>query len=111
MSVQKEIHIVYGYKLDEKFTELYWESELYETHEFQTNDDKNFKFLSDGMNGDYTFYGYIEKIHGGWVWEEEDKIIDLAKLPSEKSLIEFFEFYFSKDYLLKAQLFYVPHYT
>jgi hypothetical protein len=75
MSIRIEYYLIYGLKFDEEFTNDYWEKEFYNNEEWNKNKplDKPF-FITDGMTGDYTFFGFKNELSNGWDDPKEQEI-------------------------------------
>lgn len=113
MSVRRESYIVFGLKLDENFTNEYWDKEFYPETEWNKNKpkDKPF-FITDGMNGLYTFFGFIQMLNDGSYDFEED--ITELKYDFDKSIVvsEFSKLFPEltvNEYDVK--MFYLPHFV
>jgi hypothetical protein len=113
MSVRRESYVVFGLKLDENFTNEYWEKDFYPDTEWNKNKpkDKPF-FITDGMNGLYTFFGFIQMLNDGSYDFEED--ITELKYDFDKSIVvtEFSKLFPEltvNEYDVK--MFYLPHFV
>jgi hypothetical protein len=113
MSVRRESYIVFGLKLDENFTNEYWDKDFYPETEWNKNKpkDKPF-FITDGMNGLYTFFGFIQMLNDGSYDFEED--ITELKYNFDKSIVvtEFSKLFPEltvNEYDVK--MFYLPHFV
>jgi hypothetical protein len=113
MSVRRESYIVFGLKLDENFTNEYWDKDFYPETEWNKNkpNDKPF-FITDGMNGLYTFFGFIQMLNDGSYDFEED--ITELKYDFDKSIVvsEFSKLFPEltvNEYDVK--MFYLPHFV
>ena len=113
MSVRRESYIVFGLKLDENFTNEYWDKDFYPDTEWNKNKpkDKPF-FITDGMNGLYTFFGFIQMLNDGSYDFEED--ITELKYDFDKSIVvtEFSKLFPEltvNEYDVK--MFYLPHFV
>jgi hypothetical protein len=113
MSVRRESYVVFGLKLDENFTNEYWEKDFYPDTEWNKNKpkDKPF-FITDGMNGLYTFFGFIQMLNDGSYDFEED--ITELKYDFDKSIVvtEFSKLFSEltvNEYDVK--MFYLPHFV
>lgn len=111
MSTRVESYLIYGVKFKEEFTENFWEQEFYDDEVWDKSKpkDKPF-FITDGMNGDYTFFGFITELSNGWDDAEEKEI----NLESNKQEIisKFHELY--PDMKITEEdikLFFLPHWT
>lgn len=115
MSVRKETYLIYGLKFGEEFTEDYWQQDFRDRVEyFNYEDNGKIMFLTDGMNGRYTFFGQIMELgtRGDW-YEDEIKKVDLHIDLSASSIIEKFkEYYPDSDVKIEdVSMYYVPHYV
>lgn len=117
MSVRKETYLIYGFKFGESFTDEYFDNEdLYSQFEYnrRNGDDGKILFLSDGMNGMYTFFGYILSLSDGGDWYE-DMIKKIPFIPSELNseiFAKFQEHYPEVPVSMDdIKLYYVPHYV
>lgn len=114
MSVSKETYLIYGIKFGEEFTEEYWEKDFRdETEYFDEKDSGKIKFLSDGMNGNYTFFGQIIKLSDrSNDYEDNIKEIDLSFVSSDEIIEKFKELYPDSELTKEnVKLYYVPHYV
>jgi hypothetical protein len=113
MSVRREAYIVFGLKLDENFTNEYWDKDFYPDTEWNKNKPKdNPFFITDGMNGLYTFFGFIQMLNDGSYDFEED--ITELKYDFDKSIVvnEFSKLFPEltvNEYDVK--MFYLPHFV
>ena len=115
MSVRKETYIILGFKFDSEFTEDYWEKDFRDETEYHgKNDNGKIMFITDGMNGNYTFFGQITELgtRGDW-YEDQIKEIDI---PRDMKCIEIFQkfkqYYPESDLQVKdVKLYYLPHYV
>ena len=115
MSVSKETYMVFGFKFDGDFTEEYWDEDFRdETEYWDEKDSGKIKFLTDGMNGDYTFFGQIIELgkRGDW-YEDEIKEFDLTQIVSSNEILKKFKEFYPKSELKTedVKLYYVPHYV
>lgn len=113
MGVRKEVYIIHGLKFDENFTDGFFKKKF--SDEMQWNKNKLPEdpwFITDGMNGDYTFFGFIKCISNGWD-DEDYEIIEIKSFNSDdadKIYNKFKEFY--PDYPIpEPKTYYLPHYT
>lgn len=115
MSVSKETYLIYGFKFGEEFTKEFWEEDFREeTEYFDEKDSGKIKFLSDGMNGNYTFFGQIIELgtRGNW-YEDEIKEVELNTFRSQSIIYtEFMKLYPESEVRIDdIKLYYVPHYV
>jgi hypothetical protein len=113
MSVRKEVYVVFGLKLSEQTTEDYWEKDFRDETEWDKNKpkDKPF-FITDGMNGLYTFFGFIQELNNGSYDFEED--ITELQYDFDKSIVvnEFSKLFPEitvNEYDVK--MYYLPHFV
>lgn len=62
MSARVITYLIYGFKLDSEFTEEYWNSENFDKYEFDSDKPDEPLFLTDGMDGEYTYFGFIKEL-------------------------------------------------
>ena len=75
MSTRIENYLIYGLKFGEEFTHDFWEKDFYDEEKWDSKKPKHKPyFLTDGMNGDYTFFGFITELGNGWDEAEEQEI-------------------------------------
>ncbi len=114
MSVRKETYLIYGLKFGEEFTEEFFEKDFSDDNQyFDEKDNGKIMFLSDGMNGDYTFFGQITELDkkGEW-YEDEIKELSFDVFSEEIIINKFKEFYPDIEVQAKdVKLYYVPHYV
>jgi hypothetical protein len=116
MSVSKETYIVYGFRFGKEFTEDYWNKDFYDDTEYWNaeRDAGKLKFITDGMNGWYTFFGQIIEIRTrGDFYEDKIQEIDLSVLRSKKEIYdEFIKLYPDLEITHdEIKLYYLPHYV
>jgi len=113
MGVRKETYIVYGCKFDEGFTEKLFRREDWDTLYDMLEDTKGDRWLlSDGMSGQYTYFGIITKLSNGWDDDDYREIEFKAPTAKQKELIRTkFREHFGNLVLPKITMYYVPHYT
>lgn len=111
MSTRIENYLIYGIKFGEDFTEKYWEKEFYPKMEWNKNKPKdNPFFITDGMNGLYTFFGFIIQLSDGWN-DPEEIIVNLSftKVEIISKLLELYpDIKIDED---DIKLYYLPHYV
>ena len=111
MSTRIENYIIYGLKFGEDFTNDYWEKDFRDEMEWDKNKpkDKPF-FITDGMNGDYTFFGFITQLSNGWDDAEETEI-NLGFTKAE-IISKFYELYpDAKITDEDIKMFFLPHWV
>ena len=113
MSVRKEAYIIFGLKLNEEVTEEYWEKDFMDETEWDKNKpkDKPF-FITDGMNGLYTFFGFIQELNnGGYDFEEE--ITEIKNDFKASDVISEFKNLFPEITANEwdVKLYYLPHFV
>lgn len=113
MSTRKESYIIYGLKLNEKITEDYWKKDFRNKTEWDKNKAKDIPyFITDGMNGNYTFFGFIQEINNG-LYDFEEKITEIKIDFNSNIIITLFKNYFP-ELLFKEEdikLYYLPHFV
>jgi len=78
MSIRIEKYIIYGIKFGEEFTKEFWKKEFYDKEVWEKSKPKDKPyFLTDGMSGEYTFFGFIQELSDGFN-EPEEKVINLS---------------------------------
>lgn len=116
MSVRREEYIVLGCKLNEEFTdnlfkgdETFYEKILGE-YGWKKNNEYKIQMLIDGMNGDYTFFGFITQLNNGY--EENYDITEILEITFEqKELIKLkFNELFPDIKMPEIKAYHVPHY-
>jgi len=110
MSVRKETYIIYGVKFGEEFTEEFWEMPF--SDEMQWNEEKEKDkpfFITDGMSGEYTYFGFITQLNNGFDDDETEVVIN-SNLDFSKIRNKFFELYPTKIFP-EPMLYYLPHYV
>ncbi len=113
MSVQKEEYIIYGCKFDEDFTEEFWKKDFRDEEEWEEDKDEDEPyFLTDGMSGEYTFFGFIERIADGFD-ESNGEIIEFDQPTKEQkqTIIKKLKKLYPKMKVPEIKMYYVPHYT
>lgn len=111
MSVQREEYIIYGCKFSEEFTREFWEKDFYDEYIWEKEKEEQPNFITDGMNGDYTFFGFIIQIGDGE--EENYEAIEFKEITEENKTIirnKFNELYPNTE-LPEIKMYYLPHYT
>lgn len=105
MSTSVDHYIIYGIKLDSEFTEEYWQMDFYPEMEYEPL--KPFKplFLTDGMNGNYTYFGFIKELDS-----DDETILDINGFSSEEITRKFQELY-PELTMPEIKLYHVPHWT
>jgi hypothetical protein len=105
MSTRLENYIIYGIKLGEEFTEEYWEKDFYPEMEYDKS--KEFKplFLTDGMNGNYTYFGFIKDLN-----EDNETVLETIKLNPFEIQNKFNELY-PEMTMPEIKLYHVPHWV
>lgn len=113
MSIRKEVYVVFGLKLSEKITEDYWRKDFRDDTEWDENKPKNKPFfITDGMNGSYSFFGFIQQLNNGSYDFEED--ITELQYDFDKSVVvnEFLKL-FPEIKIDKSdvKMYYLPHFV
>ena len=113
MSVRKEAYIIFGLKLNEQITEEYWEKDFRDETEWDKNKpkDKPF-FITDGMNGDYTFFGFIQELNNGR-YDFEEEITEIKNDFKASDVISEFKNLFPEITANEwdVKLYYLPHFV
>lgn len=111
MSTTIESYLIYGLRFGEEFTKNYWEQDFYDELEWNNNksNDEPF-FITDGMNGNYTFFGLITELSNGFdEAEEKELIINYNKSIIITRINELFpNIQIGED---DIKLYYLPHWT
>jgi hypothetical protein len=110
MSVRVENYLIYGCKFGEEFTREFWEQDFRDEMEWDEDkpNDKPY-FITDGMNGDYTFFGFICQLSDGGDDDYEAKEIDFKY--NERAIMgKLLELYPDME-LPNITLWYLPHYV
>lgn len=99
-----------GCKFGEEFTEEFWEKDFRDEMEWEEDKPKNEPFfITDGMNGSYTFFGYITLLGDGG-WDEEIKELNLES-PNKNKIEEVFKELYPQETLPTIKTYYLPHYV
>lgn len=113
MSVRKEAYIVLGLKLNEEITEEYWEKDFRDETEWDRTKpkDKPF-FITDGMNGLYTFFGFIQELNNGR-YDFEEEITEIKNDFKASDVISEFKNLFPEIIVNEwdVKLYYLPHFV
>jgi len=111
MSTRIENYLIYGLRFGEKFTNEYWKKDFYDEEEWDNKKPKDKPyFLTDGMNGDYTFFGFITQLSNGWD-DAEEKEINLSFTKAEV-VSNFYKLYPDEKITDEdIKLFFLPHWT
>lgn len=110
MSVRVENYLVYGCKFGDAFTEEYWEKDFRDDTEWDKNKPKDQPFfITDGMNGDYTFFGFICQLSNCSYYEDKVKEINFNYNENQvkEKLCELYPGMEIPD----IKLYYLPHYV
>lgn len=104
MSTQVTNYLIYGFKLDSEFTTYFWDSENYDKYDFDSSKPEQPLFLTDGMNGEYTYFGFIKEL------DTEDAVEINLNYDKELVVDKFKELY---PHLLvpEVKLISLPHWT
>lgn len=110
MSVRVENYLIYGCQFGEEFTEEFWEKDFRDDLEWDERKPKNKPyFITDGMNGNYTFFGFICELSNGGDDDYGAKEIDFDY--NEREVMEaLWELYPDME-LPNIRLYYLPHYV
>ena len=113
MSVRKEVYIIFGVKLSEQLTREYWEKPFSNDTEWNKNkpNGKPF-FISDGMNGLYTFFGYVQQINDG-SYDFEEHITELNFNYDKSTIIDEIARFFPELTVNECDVkfYYLPHFV
>lgn len=111
MSTRKETYIIFGCKFGEEFTKEYWRKDFYDEMEWGKNKPKNKPFfISDGMNGDYTFFGVINQLSKGGD-DEDYKEIEISPDFEPFDIEEKFKELYPNEELPEIKIYYLPHWV
>ena len=113
MSVLRKSYIIYGLKLSKKITEDYAEIYFRDSTEWNKKRPKNKPFfITDVMNGEYTFFGFIQELNNG-KYDFEEEIIEIKNDFKAIEVISKFKNFFpeisAKEFDVKW--YYVPHFV
>lgn len=111
MSVRVENYLIYGIKLGCEFTKDFWKQDFYDDECWcRGKAEKEPYFLTDGMNGGYTFFGFITELSDGFD-EPEEKEISLFFTDAE--IIQKFYKLYPNEKINDGdiKLFYLPHWV
>lgn len=111
MSTRIEQYVIFGVKFGEEFTTDFWEKEFSDKETWRESKPKNEPFfITDGMSGNYTFFGFITQLSNGWDDSEEQEI-DLS-FTKEEVKTKFLKLYPElKINDEDIRMFYLPHWT
>lgn len=75
MSTRVEEYLIYGLKFGKDFTRDLWEQDFCDNEQWNKEKpkDKPF-FITDGMCGNYTFFGFITELSNRWDDAKEQEI-------------------------------------
>lgn len=105
MSTRIEHYIIYGIKLDEEFTNEYWEKDFRDETEYNPLKSSKPSFLTDGMNGDYTYFGFIKPLDN-----HKETVLGFTVADSIDIRNKFNELY-PEMTIPEIKLYHVPHWT
>lgn len=105
MSTRVEYYIIYGIKLGEQFTNEYWDEDFYPEMEYDKSKDFKPLFLTDGMNGNYTYFGFITELD-----DDKETVISSKGLIDIDIRNKFNELY-PEMTMPEIKLYHVPHWT
>lgn len=111
MSTRVENYLIYGLKFGEEFTKDFWEQEFYDKEVWDKRKPKDKPyFITDGMNGNYTFFGFITELSNGWNDAEEQEInLSVTKVEIISRFYELYPYAKIKDEDIK--MFFFPHWV
>lgn len=113
MSVRKEAYVIFGLKLNEKTTEEYWDKDFRDETEWDKDKPKEEPFfITDGMCGNYTFFGFIQVINNGR-YDFEEEIIELEYHFNVSDILSEFKKFFPEKIVSEedVKMYYLPHYV
>ena len=110
MSVRVENYLIYGCKFGEEFTNDFWKQDFRDEMEWDEDKPKDKPyFITDGMNGNYTFFGFIYQLSDGGDDDHEAKEINFQY--NRLAIIEkLLELYPDMEPPIN-KLWYLPHYV
>lgn len=112
MSTRVENYLIYGLKFGEEFTENFWEQEFCDNELWDESKpkDKPF-FITDGMNGNYTFFGFITQLSDGSD-DAQEKEINLLFTKGLDVITKFYKLYPNvKVSEEDIKMFFLPHWV
>lgn len=113
MSIRKEVYIIFGLKLNEQITEEYWGKDFRDETEWDKTKPKDRPFfITGGMNGDYTFFGFIQELNNG-SYDFEEEITEIKNDFKPNDVISEFKKFFPEITANKwdVKQYYVPHFV
>lgn len=113
MSVNKEVYIIFGLKLNEEITREYWEKDFRDETEWDKDKPKNKPFfITDGMSGDYTFFGFIQELNDG-SYDFIEEITEIKTDFNASDVIYEFKNLFPEITANEhdVKMYYLPHYA
>ena len=118
MGVRREEWLVTGFKLDQEWIQDTIGEDRNEEMESELDNREVFKktgiagILSDGMCGEYTFFGICKQISDGWEGESSE-IIELS-MPTNGQIEQIhnnWAKYFGDNEMPPIKTYFVPHFT
>jgi hypothetical protein len=113
MSTRIKRYIIYGIKFGEEFTEDFWKKDFYDNMSWDKDkpSDEPF-FITDGMNGMYTFFGFIQELDNGQ-YDFEEEITEIRNEYDAYEIIDAFKLLYPDANIVTSdvKMYYLPHYT
>lgn len=108
MSTRVENYLIYGLKFGEDFTRDFWKQDFCDNMVWNKNKpkDKPF-FITDGMNGNYTFFGFITELSNGF--DEMEISLSFTKVEIISKIYELYPNLEINDEDIK--MFFLPHWV
>lgn len=104
MSTRITNYLIYGFKLDSEFTDEFWKSENYDKYDSYSRKENEVRFLTDGMNGEYTYFGFIKEL-------DSDKTVELNLNYNKQDIIDLFSKLYPSITIPEIKLISLPHWT
>lgn len=113
MSTRIERYIIYGIKFGEEFTEDFWKKDFYDDECWDKDkpEDEPF-FITDGMNGSYTFFGFIQELDNGH-YDFEEEITEIRREYGAHDVIDKFNLLYPGANIVTSdvKMHYLPHFV
>jgi len=116
MGVDREEYVVIGCCLDDKFTKKLWKredrDEIDELYCWEKEREDQIQYLTDGMSGQYTMFGFIRQLSDGQ-GDENYEMIEFEEPTSAKKqeIAKKFKELFPEEKMPEVKMYYLPHYT
>ena len=108
MSVRLENYLIYGCEFGEEFTTNFWGKDFYDEMVWNNKKPKSEPFfITDGMDGVYTFFGFIHQLSDGF--DNSTKEIDLQH--NRNVIVEKLQELYPDMDIPNIRLYYLPHYV